>query len=62
MPKLASSKPIIKGETFCIQTNLVPHRIKYLVFKSMIIVNYGSFARSNAKLAAGPVSKVRVNL
>lgn len=36
--------------------------IKYVEFKSKKIMNYGSFAKSNAKLAAGPVSKGSINL
>lgn len=43
------------------QTKLEFDRIKYLVLKSMAIMNYGSFAKSEEKLGPGPASKVGVN-
>ena len=39
------------------------YRIKYLSHvKETVIMNYGSFARSDTKLVSGPVSNVGVNL
>lgn len=47
----------------CVQQTLPFYRIKYLShLKEIVIMNYESFARSNTKLAPGPVSKVGVNL
>jgi len=45
-----------------IQTKLLFDKIKYLVLKSMAIMNYGFFAKSEEKLAPGPASKVGINM